>query len=77
MKRAKKLLSILFFALLALSATMSHAQDNGNIYIKVGATDNITAVPLELYLNAPALEITALEAYIILPEGVIIQRGAL
>lgn len=77
MNRTKKTILTLFFAVIALSATALRAQDNDRIYIKVGATADITAVPLELYLNAPALDITALEAYIALPEGVAMQRGVL
>ena len=71
----KKLLQILLLILVAVPAL--HAQDAQRIYIKVGDTTNSAAVPLELYLNAPTLDITAMEIYLALPQGATMQAGVL
>lgn len=72
---------ILLFLTLLFTFTLN-AQENdktaGSLYLKAGACDNLSSVPLELYLTAPDTEITALELYITLPAGLeTISEGTL
>lgn len=75
MKKILLLLTLLFTFTL-------NAQDNdttaGSLYVKAGACEDITSVPLELYLTARDTGITALELYITLPSGLeTISEGTL
>lgn len=75
MKKILLLLTLLFtFTLNAQENTAS----TGCLYLKAGACENPSNVPLELYLTAPDAKITALELYITLPSGLeTISEGTL
>ena len=68
----KKILASLLFALMAwtpLQADETTNHDN-RLYITMEDISDITQVPITLHLNNPTIDITAIEMYITLPEGV-------
>ena len=64
------------FAAMLLTVAAA-AQETNRIYLKVGSLDNLGAVPLELYLDAPSQKITAVELYLTLPTGATLTKGML
>ena len=68
----KFLSSLLLFTLIAwapIKAVESDTHDN-RLYFAVGECDDITRVPISLHLENPSIDITAIEMYLSLPEGV-------
>ena len=65
----KKLLISLFACIVAmpLLATESESHDN-RLYFDIGECDDLSLVPITLYLENPSINITAFEMYLSLPE---------
>ncbi|MBQ1932376.1 MAG: hypothetical protein II360_02635 [Muribaculaceae bacterium] len=68
----KKILTSLLLGLVAymtISAAETDLHDN-RLYIAVGKSDDLSQVPIDLHLENPTINITAIELYLTLPEGV-------
>ena len=65
----KKLLISLFACIVAmpLLAVESESHDN-RLYFDIGECDDLSLVPITLYLENPSINITAIEMYLSLPE---------
>lgn len=74
----KQTLRTILFALVAIMLPLAlWAQEASRIYLSVGTLDNLSAVPLGLYLDAPTSGVTAVEVRLTLPEGATMQAGTL
>lgn len=67
----KKILISLFASIVAmpLYAIETESHDN-RLYITVNECEDITRVPISIHLENPTINITAIEMYLTLPEGV-------
>ena len=74
--KLKQMFLMLAF-LLALPLSAQDATHNNRLYFTIGETDDLTKVPLMLHLDNPSIDITAAEAYIALPEKVLLGNGVL
>lgn len=70
----KRILTILFVSIVAipLHAIETEVHDN-RLYISIDDCENISRVPISLHLENPTIDITAIEMYLTLPEGVSIE----
>ena len=74
----KQTLRTILFALVAIMLPLAlWAQEASRVYLSVGTLDNLSAVPLGLYLDAPTSGVTAVEVRLTLPEGATIPAGTL
>ena len=67
----KKILTSLLLGLVAcltISAAETDSHDN-RLYLTVGKSEDLSQVPIYLYLDNPTIGITAIELYLTLPEG--------
>ena len=74
--KLKQMFLMLAF-LLALPLVAQDATHNNRLYFTIGETGDLTKVPLMLHLDNPSIDITAAEAYIALPEKVLLGNGVL
>lgn len=51
------------------------AEHNNRLYITVGEVSDLSQVPIELYLEHPNADITAMEVYLAIPEGAVLSKG--
>lgn len=68
----KKFITTLLFVLatcITTTAAETDSHDN-KLYIAVGKSDDLSQVPIDLHLENPTINITAIEIYLTLPEGV-------
>ena len=72
-----KLTNLIIAFLLALPLSAQDAMHDNRLYITIGETGNLTKVPLMLHLDNPSVDITAVEAYIALPEKALLGDGVL
>ena len=73
MKLRKLFYLLTFLSVLPLSAQET-LHDN-RLYFTIGETNDLTKVPLMLHLDNPTTDITAVEAYITMPENIILADG--
>ena len=74
--KLKQMFLMLAF-LLALPLSAQDATHNNRLYFTIGETGDLTKVPLMLHLDNPTIDITAVEAYIALPENALLGNGVL
>lgn len=68
----KKFITTLLFVLatcITTTAADTDSHDN-KLYIAVGKSDDLSQVPISLHLENPTIDVTAIELYLTLPEGV-------
>ncbi|MBR4998228.1 MAG: hypothetical protein IKY84_10285 [Bacteroidaceae bacterium] len=71
------LLLVLVAVMAPIGAWAQDVINDNRLYITVGNCDNPSQVPLTLHLTSSGIEFTAVELYIVLPDGATIQEGAL
>ena len=72
-----KRLLFLFALLLSAQLSAQEATHNNRLYFTIGETKDLTKVPLMLYLDNSTIDITAVEAYIAMPENTLLGDGVL
>ena len=72
-----KLTNLIIALLLALPLSAQDTTHNNRLYFTIGETGDLTKVPLMLHLDNPTIDITAAEAYIVLPEKALLGNGVL
>lgn len=74
----KVLLKILFVLIASMSVqAVDTATHDNRLYFTIGESSDLSRVPITLHLENPTIAITAVEMYLILPEGVTIDSGTL
>ena len=68
----KKFITTLLFVLATCITTTAAETDlhDNKLYIAVGESEDLSQVPIDLHLENPTINITAIELYLTLPEGV-------
>ena len=66
----KKIFTLCLVAVAAMFAGNAFAQDDTEVTILVGSTDNVAEIPVTVYLTNPSVEITAVEANLEAPVDV-------
>ena len=74
--KLRKLFYLLTFLLVLPLSAQETLHDN-RLYFTIGETNDLTKVPLMLHLDNPTTDITAVEAYITMPENIILADGVL
>lgn len=74
--KLRKLFYLLTFLLVLPLSAQETLHDN-RLYFTIGETNDLAKVPLMLHLDNPTTDITAVEAYITMPENIILADGVL
>ena len=65
----KKILTLLFVSIVAMPLLAIETESHDNrLYFDIGECDDLSLVPITLYLENPSINITAIEMYLSLPE---------
>ena len=73
----KRALQTLFLALVALPMLAQTEEHDNRLYLTVGEVTENNQVELSLHLENPAIALTAVELYVILPDGATLSAGSL
>ena len=73
----KRALQTLFLALVALPMLAQTEEHDKCLYLTVGEVTENNQVELSLHLENPAIALTAVELYVILPDGATLSAGSL
>ena len=73
----KRALQTLFLALVALPMLAQTEEHDNCLYLTVGEVTENNQVELSLHLENPAIALTAVELYVILPDGATLSAGSL
>ena len=76
MKKFVLLLMLACFTQLTLQAQENDSKEN-LLYFKLGESNDLTRVPISLHLENPSVGVTAMEMYLMLPDGATLSSGAL
>ena len=66
----KKIFTLCLVAVAAMFAGNAFAQDDTEVTVLVGSTDNLAEIPVTVYLTNPTVDITAVEANLEAPVNV-------